>query len=190
VAYETERTNLEAVVDKHASVPVIPEFSAPVASRIVSRCRTLNISPPLVIQRFEDRAKEPTGNHGVQDKISRDFYQRGFEDLPADKQKEVQNLHSAMFNPATPHPYFKAGLNFAQGRHLLLETYRLEASNKLPQDLRVALVDFRDGLERDLDDSARIHGFFKEYGNAIMALKTAVSPHRESQAFPMATGRR
>jgi hypothetical protein len=193
MAYEQERANIEAVADKHSHVPVIPEFSAPVARLILRRCATLKISPPLVVRRFQDRAEGPKGQNGAVDKIGRDFYGKEYSDLTPDKRAEVDSLHSALgnHNPATGHPYLKPGLTFAQARHLLIETYKTEANEHYPQEIRTALADFRTGLEKDLDESAKAHGFYQEYSKANQALRIATAgPHRAGQTIPMITVRR
>jgi len=191
MAYEQEREGIAQIVDKHSSVPVRPEFSSPAARLIVRRCQTLRRKPPLAIQRFLDRADGPKGQDGIRDKMARDFHGRDFQDLPEDKKNGVRELESAMSNPATPHPYFKAGLTFAQAHSLLIETYREETNRTLPQELRAALADFRTGLEKDLDESAKAHGFYQEYSKANQALRIAAAgPHRASQTIPMVTARR
>jgi hypothetical protein len=191
--YEQERGQIEAVAEKHGHVPVVPEFSAPVARLIVRRCATLRISPPLVIRRFQDRAEGPKGLNGAQDKIGRDFYGTEYSNLSPDKRAEVDSLHGSLtwVNPATGHPYLKPGFNFAQARHLLLETYREEVSTRYPQEIQTALADFRTGLEKDLDEAAKAHGFYPAYSEANQALRIATAgPHRAGQAIPIVTARR
>jgi hypothetical protein len=191
--YEQERGQIEAVAEKHGHAPMIPEFSAPVARLIVRRCRTLQISPPLVIRRFQDRAEGAKGVTGAQDKIGRDFYGTEYSNLTPDKRAEVDSLHSSLVadNPATGHPYLKPGFNFAQARHLLLETYREEVSTHYPQEIQTALADFRTGLEKDLDEAAKVHGFYPEYSGANQALRIATAgPHRAGQSIPIVTARR
>jgi hypothetical protein len=191
--YEKERANIERIADEHANVPVIPGHSAPVAARIARRCATLNISPPLVIQRFHDRVEGIKGPNGAQDKIGRDFYGTKYRNLPPDKQAEVHSLHSSLVhaNRATGHPYLKIGLTFIQARHLLIETYRTEMNNRYPSDLRAALVDFRTGLEADLDAAAKNGGFFQAYARANTELKIATAgPHSARQTIPIVTARR
>jgi hypothetical protein len=193
MAYEQERGQIEAIAEKHGHVPVIPEFSAPVARLIVRRCATLKISPPLVIRRFMDRAEGPQGPNGAVNKIGRDFYGKEYSDLTPSQQAEADSLRSALAseNPATGHPYLKPGFNFAQARHLLLETYREEMSTRYPQEVQTALADFRTGLEKDLDESAKMHGFYPAYSQANQSLKIATAgPHRAAQSIPIVTGRR
>ena len=191
MAYEQERAAILQIVDKHSSVPVRPEFSTPAARLIVRRCETLKRKPPLVIQRFLDRADGPQGHDGVRDKMARDFFQTDYAALPEEKKMQVQDVHSHIFNPATPHPYTKAGMTFAEGHHLLLETYREEAKRDLPKELQAAMIDFRNGLEKDLDESAKAHGFYQEYSQANQNLKIATGPpHRINQSIPIVTARR
>jgi len=193
MAYEQERANIEAVADKHSHANVVPEFSAPVARLIMRRCATLKISPPLVIRRFQDRAEGPQGPNGAVDKIGRDFYGKEYSDLTPEQRAEVDSLKSSLTyeNPATGHPYLKPGFTFAQARHLLIETYRAEATERYPQEIRTALVDFRTGLEKDLDESAKTHGFYPEYSRANQNLRIAAAgPHRASQTIPMVAARR
>jgi hypothetical protein len=191
--YERERGQIEAIADKHGDVPVIPEFAAPAARLIIRRCATLRISPPLVIRRFQDRAEGPKGPHGAQDKIGRDFYGTEYANLPPDRKAEVDSLHGALVsdNPATGHPYLKPGFNFAQARHLLIETYREESGRRYPQEIQTALADFRTGLEKDLDEAAKHAGFYPEYSRANTALRIATAgPHRAGQSIPIVTARR
>lgn len=59
MAFDQEKQRIEAIVEKHADVTVRPEFSAPAASLLEHRCRTMNVAVPLVIRRFMDRAHGP-----------------------------------------------------------------------------------------------------------------------------------
>lgn len=191
MAFEAERESISQIVDKHSSVPMGAEFSTPSARLIFRRCETLQRKPPLVIQRFMDRADGPQGHDGVRDKMARDFHGRDYKDLPEDKKGQVNDLHSALFNPATPHPYFKAGFTFGQGHGLLVEIYREEAKRDLPKELQAAMIDFRKGLEKDLDEAAKAHGFYLEYSRANQALLVAAAgPHRINQSIPIVTARR
>jgi hypothetical protein len=192
MAYEQERASILQIVNAHSSVPVRPEFSTPAARLIIRRCATLKRKPPMVIQRFMDRVEDrPQGSAGGRDKTARDFFRKDYQDLPEERKGQVQDLHSAMFNPATPHPYFKAGLTFAEGHSLLVETYREESKRDLPKELQAAMIDFRNGLEKDLDESAKAHGFYQEYSRANQALRiAAVGPHRINQSTPIVTARR
>jgi hypothetical protein len=191
MAFEAERGRILQIADQHSSVPVRPEFSTPAARAIVRRCEEIKRKPPMVIQRFMDRANGPKGKEGVRDKMARDFFRKDYESLPEAQKGQVDDVHSQLFNPATPHPYFKAGLTFAEAHSLLLDTYREETDRKLPQELQAAMIDFRCGLERDLDESAKTHGFYKAYSDANQALKIATAgQHRVNQSTPMATARR
>jgi hypothetical protein len=191
MAFEAERGSIAQIVDRHSSVPVRAEFSTPAARLIVRRCEVLKRRPPLVIQRFLDRVDGPRGTDGVRDKMARDFFQKDYAALPEDKKGQVLDLHNHMSNPATPHPYFKAGLTFAQGHNLLIETYREESKRDLPKELQAAMIDFRNGLEKDLDEAAKHAGFYQAYSLANQTLRIAAAgPHRINQSTPIVTARR
>lgn len=59
MAFENEKQRIDAIVEKHADVPVSPDFSAPAARLLAHRCRTMKIAVPLVVRRFMDRAEGP-----------------------------------------------------------------------------------------------------------------------------------
>ena len=185
--YEKERESIAQVVDDHASAPLLPEFSTPVARLIARRCATLKIKSPLVIRRFLDRSEGPNGDNGVLDKLSRDFYSKEYQDLTPKQQEEMTSRRSALAysNPAEGHPYTKPGFTFAQGHNLLLATYR-EDTSRFPGEVRAAMIDFRNALEKDLDEAAKHAGFFKQYSDANTALKIATAgPHRATQTIPI-----
>jgi hypothetical protein len=186
--FDSEVKQVEAIAQRHADAVLTPEHAAPVARRILQRCATLKIPAPSVILRFQDRAEHLRGISAHHNKIARDFYGSDYASLSQDKQQQVTSLHSSLVseNPATGHPYLKPGFTFAQARHLLLETYRAERSNSYPQEIRTALVDFRAGLEKDLDEAAKRQGFFPEYSQANRNLRLATAgPHRATQPIPI-----
>lgn len=128
-------------------------------------------------------ATPPTPPVDARDKISRDFYGADYNQLPPEKQADVSALHGGLVNDAPDHPYLKSGLTFIQARHLLVETYREELSNSYPQEIKTALIDFRSGLEKDIDEAAKRAGFYPEYSRANHDLKTA------ARSMPMAARR-
>ena len=59
MAFEKEKQVIEAITEKHADVPVRPDFSAPAANLLAHRCQTMNVAVPLVVRRFMERAHGP-----------------------------------------------------------------------------------------------------------------------------------
>ena len=111
--------------------------------------------------------------------------------MPEEKKQQVIDAERALSNPAGQPPYFKAGLTFAEGHSLLVETIREEDKRNLPQELQTALADFGTALSKDLDDSAKHAGFYKSYSDANQALKIATAgPHRINQSIPIVAARR
>lgn len=146
--------------------------------------------PPNLRSSPAQAATPPAPQVDARDKLSRDFYGTEYNTLTPDKQAEVSSLHGGLVNDAPDHPYLKAGLTFIQARHLLLETYREELTNRYPQEIQTALADFRTGLEKDIDEAAKRAGFYPEYSQANHALKMATAPpHNSRQGLPM-TARR
>ena len=132
----------------------------------------------------------PAPQVDARDKLSRDFYGTEYSKLPPEKQADVSSLHGGLVNDAPDHPYLKKGLTFIQARHLLIETYHAELTNRYPQEIQTALADFRTGLEKDIDEAAKRAGFYSEYSKANLDLKMATAPpHNSRQSLPM-TARR
>ena len=193
--YDRELNRILAISNKYAGTKVRPEFSEPAARRIVKRCKTLDRPIPLPVQRFMDRVEPPAE---IRDKMGRDLFGKPMSQLTSEQQGTVDAEHSRLissasgWNPADGHPYYKPGFTFAQMRHILLQTYRVEANYQythLPE-LKAALIDFRDAMETDLDEAAKDHGFYKEYSDANQALRTATSArHRINQSTPLTVGR-
>ena len=193
MAFDKERETIAQIVDSHGNAPLTPEFATPVARSIARTCVTLKIKPPLVISRFLDRADGPQGRSGIQNKLARDLHGKEYSELPEGKQQEIDSKYNSLAssNPATRHPYLKAGFTFAQGHNLLLAAIREQSSNSLPQQIRAGLFDFVSALERDLDEAAKRAGFYQSYSQANQALRIATAgPHRAAQAIPIVTGRR
>lgn len=190
MAFEQEGETIAQIVEKHAKATFEPIHSAPVARAIVNNAKTLNIPAPMVIKRFIDRLDGPVGYYGVQNKLARDLHGREYAELPEDEQESIKDVHREMFNPAFPHPYFKAGFDFAQAHNLLVSAYG-QSLNRFPQTIKAHMHDFIRALELDLDTSAKHSGFFKEYSDANTKLMIATAgPHRQNQSIPMATARR
>ena len=192
MAFDQERETIAQIVDSHGNAPLTPEFATPVARSIARRCMTLKIKPPLAISRFLDRADGPKGRNGAQDKLARDLHGKDFSELPVDKQQGIDSKYNslAMSNPASGHTYLKPGFTFAQGHNLMLAAIREESSKGLPQDVQAGLSDFVRALEKDLDESAKAHGFNQEYSQANLALRMATAttvPHRAGQSLPIPT---
>jgi len=169
---------LEATTMEHYNAPVNPAHSLPAAERVVSRVRIIRKPVPLPVQRFMDRMSAPKGQR-LRDKLARDLHSvPDYTSLPQDKQRGVDELHDALawHNPATGHPYLKAGLTFAEGRHILVQTYKEIGSIRAdyPQDVRHALNDFVTGLQKDLDDAAKRAGFYDQYSRTQADLRDSI----------------
>src|SRR5690348_15917632 len=106
-----ELENLDTVVDDHSHFPVEPSFSKGWARSIIQRCEKLNIKPPIVIRRFQDRVTDPKGHDGALQKIGRDFYGRDYNELTQKQRNDVDDLHSKLWNPAGTSEYLKKGLS-------------------------------------------------------------------------------
>jgi len=192
MAFEQERERVMQVVDHHAKIPVIPVHSEGVARKIVQRAKVLKIQVPLVVRRFMDRLVDHDSD-GVRNKLARDLYGKDHSELDKSQQDRLWGMPSQLpgWSPAGPGPYSKAGLDFAQAHNLLLASYKEQSNMKLPQEMRAYLIDLSHGLEHDLDDASKSHGFYQEYSQANQALRIATAgPHRAGQSIPIVTARR
>jgi hypothetical protein len=175
---EAARARLENTTMAHYDAPVEPSHSLPAAERVVARVKTLGKPVPLPVQRFMDRMSDPKAPNGVLDKLSRDLHGSDYKSLPEDKQTGVYDIAHELrnHNHATGHRYLKAGIDFAQAKHILISTYKEVGSMKAdyPQDVRHGLNDFAAGLEKDLDEAAKRGGFYDEYSRTQAELRDAI----------------
>lgn len=179
----TELTRLEDVTMEHYNAPVTPAHSLPAAQSLINRLKVIGKPVPLPVQRFLDRITAPKGQAGLRDKLARDLHSApDYKSLPADKQAGVDEIAGAVqwHNPATGHPYNKAGLTFPQGRYILVQTYKEMGSipGDYPQDVRHKLTDFATGLEMDLEAAAKAGGFYPQYSGAVRDLKESIKQNR------------
>jgi hypothetical protein len=189
VAFDTERETIAQIVEQHAKAPLTPSHSAPVARSIVRHAEQLKMTPPLVIRRFMDRLEGPKGDYGIQNKLARDLHQKEYAELPQDEQDAIRDVHHQMRNPAGNPPYFRSGMDFAQGHNLLIGAYSEEKS--ATKQLRAGMSDFIRGMEQDMDEAAKHSGFYRQYADASLKLYMAANPpHKINQSIPIVAARR
>jgi hypothetical protein len=178
----TELAQLENVTMEHYNAPVTPAQSLPAAQSLINRLKVIDKPVPLPVQRFMDRMSAPKGDDGLHDKLSRDLYSSSYQPLLRDKQAVLEELKHAIrqHRPGIGHAYTKAGLTFAQARHVLVQTYSEMGNSRAnyPQDIRHKLSDFATGLEKDLDDAAKRAGFYPQYSEAVRDLKESIKQNR------------
>ena len=191
MAFEQERERVMQVVDQHAKIPVIPEYSAGVARRIEQRAKVLKIQTPLPVRRLLDRLVDHD-NDSLNNKLARDLHGKEYAELNSAQRDNLPTARDLPgWSPAGPSTYAKAGLDFAQAHNLLIATYKEQSNMRLPQEMRAYLIDLSHGLEHDLDDASKSHGFYQEYSQANQALRIATAgPHRAGQSIPIVTARR
>jgi hypothetical protein len=172
--------NLEDVVYRNGDYPVQPQYSQNWARGIVGRCKVKKIDPPLSIKRFLDRTAELKGESAERNKIARDFFGTDYNDLTKAKADEVDALHDESWRMKA---YLKPGLSFAEARRIRNEALLDEKNLRYPQEVRTALQDFRKGLEKDMEESAKAHRFHYEYSQALRAWNLeAPTQHSINQA--------
>ena len=176
-----ETTALDALrqIDMaHGKAPLTPAHSLPVAEALVSRFQTIGKPVPLAILRFMDRAKGPQpGQHDfVRDKLARDLHGvSDFGSLSAANQSHVMSVEHEIRNPATGHPYQRTGFDFAQARHVLMDSYKLLGKAlSYPPDVRAKISDFVNALEMDIVASAKRNGFYDQYSQRLNALRESI----------------
>src|SRR5438105_15622526 len=164
----------------HYNSPVNPTHSLPAAESLINRLKVGNYPVPLPVQRFMDRMHDPKGND-LEDKLARDVHSRpDFKSLPPEKQSGISGLAGAIrwHSPARRHPYNRMGLTFAEGRNILVQTYRELAKSGMPSEIQHGLYDFSTGLERDLEEAAKRGGFFQEFGQRLKDLREEINKRR------------
>jgi hypothetical protein len=191
MAFEQERERIAQIIDRHAKVSVIPEYSAGVARKIDQRAKVLKIQTPLPVRRLLDRLVDHDSD-SLNNKLARDLNGKEFSELSSAQRNTLPSHRDLLgWSPAGPSSYAKAGLDFAQAHNLLLATYGDQLNKRLPQEIRAYLIDLSQGLEHDLDDAAKKAGFYKEFSDANMALRIATAgPHRMNQNIPIVVNRR
>lgn len=180
--------NLEDVVYRNGDFPVQPQYSQNWARGIVGRCKVKKLDTPLSIKRFLDRTVELKGWSAEVNKIARDFFGQDYNDLTKVKADEVDELHNEIWRAKA---YMKPGLSFAEARRIRNEALLDEKNLRYPQEIRTALQDFRKGLERDMEESAKAFRFHHEYSQALRAWNLEGSTqHTINQSFPIQPARR
>jgi len=186
MAYEQQRGAIRKIVEQHAKATFEPVHSAPVARSIAQHDKTLKTPPPMAVRRFLDRLDGVSGDYGIQNKLSRDGFTKEYADLSEDQKNIVRDKQREMFNPAFPHPYFKAGFDFGTAYLLLIASYN---ETRTAGKFKLSMSDFSKELEHDLDDSAKFNGFFQEWREANQQLRMATSTrHSATQNFPIVRG--
>ena len=178
-----ETTALDALrqIDMlHGKAPLTPAHSLPVAEALVSRFQTIGKPVPLAILRFMDRAKGPQPGPAkddfVRNKLARDLHGvSDFGSLSPANQSHVMSVEIEIRNPATGHPYQRAGFDFAQARHVLMDAYKLLGKAlSYPPDVRAKIGDFVNALEMDIVASAKRNGFYDQYSKRLNALRESI----------------
>ena len=177
---------LNKVVDEHADVEVEPKYSSPSARLIVKRSETIGAKPPLVIRRFQDRVlgSRGSGDTGHRNRIARDFHGADYNELTQQQQDGVNDLLGKVQTPAGTFKYLKKGLSFAEAHELLIQSFGAQGDSKLAPEIRQGLIDFRNGLEKDMYDAAKQAGFLEQYSQADKALRGALDGKGAQHQLP------
>jgi len=184
---------LNKVVDDHSDVEVEPKYSSPSARLVVKRSETIGAKPPLVIRRFQDRVlgSRGSGDTGHRNRIARDFHGADYNELTPQQQDGVNDLLGKVSTPAGTFKYLKKGLSFGEAYELLIQSFGAQGDSKLAPEIKQGLIDFRNGLEKDISEAAKAGGFFDEFSKADKALRAAVAgPHKINQSTPIQATRR